>query len=772
VTERKNDCLLSRYAYGRPGRRGERGLSLVEIIMVFAIIAILLSITAISLKSTVQREGPKGMANNVVADLRAARTEASRSGKLVAICFPSDGKTNPFSQNAILRKGSQTGHISKSLSYDRAYNGYLFAGTWPGAETMSWEVPIGWSTATSDEFCIFFRPDGTAFSNDIPAVEGNYPLLVGSAFVANGTGTATSVAAVSDPYTIWVSGSGNISLEENTTPSGTLPPTDIEPNPATSSVTASPDDNPPVIEDIEFLPKGVPGSDTVGIGQNYVDIHPDQKETEENRLEYGIATMLITASDKDGGPLYFDLKAIASSGARGNFTVSNETGAMDYIYDPATNSGKWQALVSWRPPPGADEDTVYELQITIRDDKGLTAFTASGAGLLPKIASLPPSRMVLQTDDEQLYLSNIEGAATVKITEDDEPEYEPFFSPDGTRIYSKHRTPGGGLQIRVRNADGSGLKVLREFSPAIVAANSTIIDGRRDIQIKFDPTYQYAAYKVNARVGHYEAYKAVQVRRTPRGRLIWELQPENGFIPEIHELEVLHLNSGTPPITVATDAFGDFYWDGEVDHTLRFQSATSHESIDQYVIPTRDQADDGIRRYIGNLGHNINTESGVTLSGFPPTTIPDHGVGVDATDQVFNLTEPDWFLDLPASGVDLRRSSSPSRHAVTGSNIVGKPSWSADGLFVTFIEDTGPGANRTITVKEVLNPDFSRKSTPETKYTFSGPNLTDAKLSPKGRWVFFIQNDKLYRAINSNGSTPVRISENLGKNIATIAVSQ
>ena len=769
MTEKENDSLLCRYSYGRPGRKGQEGLSLVEIILVFAIIAILLSLTAVSLKSSVQREGPRAMAHNVVADLRAARTEASRSGKLIAVCFPSDGKTNSFSQNALLRKGSQTGHVSKHLSYDQAYNGFIFVGTWPGASTQSFDVPGGWTASTSDELCIFFRPDGTAFSNDIPAVEGNYPLLVGSAFVTGGSGASATVTAVSDPYSIWVSGSGNISLEEGTTPAGALPPTDIKPTPAVSNVTASPDDSPPEIVDIEFLPKGVPGADTVGIGQNYVDIHPDQKESE--RLEYGIATMLITASDKDGGPLYFDLKAIASSGERGNFTVSNETGAMDYIYDPATNSGKWQALVSWRPPPGAPEDTVYELQVTIRDEQGLTAFTASGAGLLPKFASLPPSRMVLHTTDDKLYLANIEGASTLKISIDGEPEYEPFFSPDGTRIYSKHRTPGGGLQIRVRNADGSGLKVLKEFSPAIVDANS---EGG-DIRIQFDPTYQYAAYKTNLRPGTFEAYEARQVPRA-RGRDVWRLFPANGGLPDDHsqmyELEVIHLNSGSPPITLDKEAYGKFYWDGESQHTMRFQSVTSHVLQDKYVIPTDDQRADGIGPYIGNLGRDEDPHNGLTLEGFPPTLNNASGTAVDATNQVFNLTEPAWFLDLLTPGVDLKRSSSPSSESITNSSIQGKPSWSADGLFVTYIEDTGPGTNQTLTVKEVLNPDFTLKSSPVTRYTFQGPNLSDAKLSPQGRWVFFIQNSKLYRAINSTGSTPVRISGKLGENVASIAVSQ
>ena len=75
-------------------------------------------------------------------------------------------------------------------------------------------------------------------------------------------------------------------------------------------------------------------------------------------------------------------------------------------------------------------------------------------------------------------------------------------------------------------------------------------------------------------------------------------------------------------------------------------------------------------------------------------------------------------------------------------------------------------------VKEVLNSDFTRKSSPVVKYTYRTSGVSSVKLSPKGRWIFFIRGNKLYRAINSSGSTPVEISSSLGKDIAAFAVSQ
>jgi len=756
--------MTSLLHFHRPRSARHRGLSLVEIVLVMSLMAILLGVTAVSLRSSVEREGPRGMAHNLLADLRATRTEASRSGKLVAICFPSEAKSNPFSQNALVRKGAQTGDVLKTLSYDKAYDGYIFAGTWPGASLSSTEVPVGWSTATSNEICIYFRPDGSAFSNDLPAVEGSYALVVGSAFVADRAGTRSTATAVGDPYTIWISGSGNVSIEEGTTPMGLLPPTDLRPHPAPFTAAPATKTQAPKIEDIKFLPEGIPGSDTVGLNQNYVDIHPDQKESASERLEYGIATMLVTASDKDGGPLYFDLHAIASSGERGKFTVSNETGAMDFIYDPATDTEKWQTLISWRPPPGAPQDTVYELQITVRDEEGHSDFTASGAGLLPRIANLPPSRMVIQTSDRQLYMANIEGSNTVKLTEDEVPEYEPFFSPDGTRIYSKHDTPAGGLQLRVRNADGSGLKVLREFSPAVVAANRAV-DG--EIDIRFDPTYHYAAYRINIRESEYEAHTLVNLgsSRFPN----WILRYTPGRPGQIYELEVLHLNGAIPPINVATDAYGSFFWDGESEHTLRFKSRTSYRKLGFFSEPSPIAAAFGIGRYHPVPGYQENPDNGVTMEGFPPTTTPALGVSVDATNQIFNLTEPNWFLETPNPGINLRRTSAGSTHPITNANVIGQPTWSADGLFVAYVENKG--TTQEIVVKEVLNPDFSVKA-PETRYTYSTTGVSSVKLSPEGRWVFFIRGKKLFRAINASGSTPVEISSSLGKEIASFAVSQ
>lgn len=744
-------------AVGKQHRnRFTRGLSLAETLVVVALVAILLGITAVSLKSTVSHEGPREMAHSLVADLRFARSEANRSGKLVAYCLPSEGRTNRFSRNAILRRGSQRGHVQKVIPYDQAFNGSIFVGEWPGSALSAERVPVGWETATTDEYCIFFRPDGTAFSNSIPALDGNFPLVVGSKFTPSG-GT---LAGVVDPHTVWVSGSGNVSLEENKTPTGVLlPPTGTEPTVATLNLSREPSELSPKIESVKFLPEGIPGQDTVGLGQNYVNIHPDQKEAASKHLEYGIATMKVVASDPDGGPLYFDLSAIATDGDGGNFTVSNETGAMDYIYDPRTDQGHWQALISWRPPPGAPEDAVYELQFTVRDEEGNTDTTVSGAGLLPRFATLPPAQMVLQSTDRQLYLANIEGANSLKITKDEEPEYDPFFSPDGTRIYSMHDTPGGGLQLRVRNSDGTGMRILRDFPP-------NVVDGNRDLNIKFDPTYSYAAYIFNKRPAHYPAWKPelVSFGRTSR----WMLLPDNGSIPEVFELEVIHLNSGTSPVSIAREAYGDFFWDGESEHTLQYSSSYRHRDPQDLITPTDAQRAHGIRPYIGNKGHTATDKTSV-LDGFPPIAREvTRRVGLNATDLIFNPPQREWYLqNQPA--LELRGTVSPGSHQIDSSQ-VRNASWSSDGRFAAYVTPDGE-----VTVKEVLQPDSSnvlQPVSPRVSFSTSGGNASLVRLSPTGRWVFFLRNGDLYRAINANGATPVKVSQKLGKKIESFAVSQ
>lgn len=744
-----------------------RGVSLLELILLLAIAGILLGMTAITLTSTINQEGPKALAYSVASDLKSARAEAKRSGSMVAYCLPSDGKTNSFSHDAVLRKGEQRGHIHRILTYGKEYEGAIFAGSWPGSTLGTHDLGRGWTDSTADEMAILFRPDGTAFSNDIPAIDGNYPLLIGKGFTHSSGGPRGEVSEVRSPHTVWVSQAGTVTVDESKVPVGNLPNRGIEPVVATLDLATEPAPTSPSIRKIQFLPRSTVGDDSVGMGQNYVNVHPDQKDTA--RLEYGIATMLIKATDQDGGPLYFELEGFASQGDMGKFSVSRQSGAMHYVYDPEDRLHYWQSLVSWRPPPGAAEDTEYELRVIVRDEQGNTDSTASGAGLLPVINTLSPVRMVMAARDGNLYLANLEGGSTIKLTDDGQRELNPFFSQDGSRIYSFFHPGDGSEQLRVRNADGSrSYRILRNFSASVMAT------------LEYDPTYQYVAYRdpgssVTVNYPH-QTPVFVQTDQDPDTGVIqgyWEFQDGSDDYTG-QTIEVLHLLANDPPITITTQGTGGFFWDALRRHTLVYNQEVVHDTATHgpAEATVNGQPFPPLGDYIPSPGHQPENGFMTQLVGYPPRRERVTGTPVNASSRSYNPADENWFVYHDGSELLLGRRDNPSfQRTIHNGSISGDARWSSNGQQIVYIATDGSG--QTVTVRHLLegSPALVERSNFEIRYSYNGNGLSHAQLDPSARWVFYLQRGELFRAVNADGAARVDLSDQLGKLLDSFAVS-
>lgn len=741
------------------GANRRQGFSIIELVLGLAIVSIFLGMTVITLRQSISQEGPRALAYTVTSDLKAARAEAQRSGNLVAFCLPSDGKTNSFSHNAVVRKGQQSGHLHKILNYGREYRGFIFAGAWSGSVLETHEVTPDWRTSTQEEMAIYFRPDGTAFSNDIPAVQGNYPLVVGSAFQSSGGGPSATLSAIKNPHTIWVSQAGTITIDEKKVPVGTLALGGNEPTVAALDyMTAPSTDIGPKIRDIKFLPETIVGLDSVGMSQNYVNVHPDQKDSE--RLEYGIATMLILATDRDGGPLYYDLEGFSSEGGIGKFSVSKKSGAMDYVLNEDDNIYYWQALVSWRPPPGADEDTEYELRVTVRDEDGNTDETSSGAGLLPKIGTLAPVRLVMATADGHLYLANIEGGSCIKLTDTGFPERNPFFSQDGSRIYSFMDTPSGGQQFRVRNADGSrSYRVLRNFAADVTRT------------LQYDPTYTYVAYldptSPAPTVYPYKTPRFVPTDDDDNGYYVLD---DNSRNHNGRRLEVLHLLADEPPVAISTRSEGGFHWDANHRHTLDYDESQGVPE-NAYQRPARQHPATGqLGPYIPWPAYTIEDRA-TRLTGFPPTTVPGSSSGLDASTRSYNPADDKWYVFEDGGQLRLGNRTDPSvNRRIHSGGIRGKARWSSNGEQIAFIAENG--SNRTVKVVHIMDGDPLRpRSSFAQRFEYRGRSVKDAQLDPDAKFAFYLEGGNLFRAVNSRGASGVNLSDHLGKALDSYVVS-
>lgn len=688
----------------------KRAFTLIEVIVVLGILATLLTVTGLTLMGRVQQSGARGLAYALAADLRAARSEAQRTGALTALCFPTDARKTPVSRSFLFRKGEEQGVAGKMRLFDEDHEAGIFIGNWPGAvPDPAPAPPAGWLGASADNYVVFFRPDGTSFTNGLPLVDNRFPLVVSSGLRTTPGPSFFNALAVSDPYTIWVERSGGVSVEERRVPGPQLPRGGALVFAAVPNIDEK-RENAPVITKIEFLPSSNPALDKVGLAQTYIEIHPEQK-TGDN-LEYGLATMIFEAKDDDGGPLFYRTVSSASSGDGGRFTLSEDEGAMTWV------NGKWRASVSWRPPPGAPADTEYEFEIQVRDRDGHTASATSGAGLLPTLASLLPSRVAVEDTAGRVHVGNVDGGDLVRITPVGTNDHDPFFSPDGTKLYS-FTFDAGQVILNLQNSDGTGRKVIKN------------VPGSRN-SIKFDPLWMWGAY-THSTWEMVARWEEPDTSTSPPSTRIVEVKQK------VNALEVLHLSSGKS-FRVSDSAVGTLKWDAVERFGFTYTQATL---IDPPAAP----------------GIDLKT-GGHKLVGFPPAIVPAT-LGDTPESIAYNLRDPSIWVryDPPSQRLFLENASGGSELLGTGMDMVGLPAWSSNGQRVTWLQRSAAGHD--IVIFDLFDSSMGRLSSGSPEKILSGSGLASPLLSPEGNYVFFLRDDHLWRMEAEKDGTTVKLSAKL-----------
>jgi type II secretory pathway pseudopilin PulG len=745
--------------------RRARGFTLAELVFGFLIIAILLGLAVNNLKFSSQKEGPRSFAYALASDIRAARAEAQRSGKIVAVCFPSEGRTNSLSQSAILRKGEQRGHLSRIIGYGDDYDATVFLGTWPGASVDSGhEIPVGWSISTQDAMAIYFRPDGSAFSNEIPELDGNYPLVVASSYQGSMNGPNGQVTHAKNPHTVWVSASGSVSVEEGKVPGGTLPQGESTLAISQPKLAGEPAPTSPTLISASFLPESVEGLETAHIGQNYVSVHPNQKDGDY--LEYGFATIEIKAKDLDGGPLTYTLEARASTGDEGEFSVSNLEGQLRYVYDEKEREYIWHTLITWRPPPATPADREYDLIVLVKDPEGNELEVSSRAGLIPKVSSLPPSRLVMETAGNSLYLANLDGSNEIEITKDGE-EFLPFFSADGSRLFSFYDYTDGSGRRELRSRIANGTTIFQQLAQFDNVGT----------EVHFDPTFTFAAILVKDGEHEFFWQNVQEVTTTTDSTnedgstsstttTTYEITGSGTSTPDKFKILIVNLMSSDPPVVVADDARKEFQWAPRSEGRYKFNYGT-RAAIEPVM--------KGGHQHIESPGYEDETSDAFKIDSHPPAKILTDGFSGTASKRAYNPAAPQWYLIVDGSGLFAKNDDSGDSIRLSSvGNIENDhdnrkhPSWSADGQHATFVENPGSGA--TLKSMKVLKPDHTALSSPTLNCQISG-NIRAAQLSPEGEWVYYLRGGELYRAKNESGASGVNLSSRIGVNIDGYAVS-
>jgi hypothetical protein len=755
----------------------------LEIVVAIFVLAVMVSVGALTFQSTVTRERSKGLAHTLAAELRAARATALQSEKFVAVCLPNDGSSNPFSRSFAVRAGYDRGDLVRTVNFDDDLSATVFTGRWAGDTLETFRELPSWLDDAEDEYRLVFRPDGTALSEDLAQKDGKYQFVVSSSMEASGE----KLTAATSPTTIWVSKAGTVGVMESTLPAGELPKTGRVPTAARLSPASTNNENKdPVVTAVDFLPIEVEDLEDVGLGQTAVQIHPQQKlqGMGQNGIEYGLTTFRFRAKDADGGPLRFQVEVESSVGEAGNFSFQESAsalgpttgGQMDFVQ---TESGDWvwESVISWRPPPGARMGTVYDFTLKVEDPQGNLVETESGGDLIPRMALLRPENIVYETDDKQLTMTNLDGTSHRKLTLTEVDEFDPFFSSDGTRLYSFYDSPTE-LAIITRNADGTNRKRLRSFPHSYFR------------KLTFDPFKNYAAYLT----GSSETFDVEYQEEKSRQVVIEIDDPANpgekiqktvtvyylvdGSSPiSINKLEVMHLNSGKK-VTVSDHAEENFKWYGTPRFGLAYTENDIYDDDDRVAASAQDPdalaqgVAENLSDYIPSPGYERKRQE-VVIRDYPPrpeaTNLPNLSDGHQS--EVFNLARPRYYVELKSTAPCLTFYDSTGALAtrVLVNPSVKSPSWSSNGRDVLYARESGSAVN--ICKQTVLNASLDAFEMSGEEVLYSASGVSQPLLSSSGDYAFFVKSGDIMRLDLSGRGSPVNLTENLERKVLSYVLS-
>jgi prepilin-type N-terminal cleavage/methylation domain-containing protein len=438
-----------------------RGFSLIEILITLALLSVLLGFAVFRHGSEEKRASSTGLAELLVSELRAARSKAVSSGKPVALCFPTDTGGKPHSQSWAVMCGTSEAKISRIRDLSSTFSdAFVAVGYWgssatinrPASDGPQFKVESWLPAARSGDYCLVFNSDGTAWSNDLPLVDGRYAITVcsgleftqaspGGTAVTSSPPTLFLLDKVSAPQVIRIEPDGGVSLSSDNPPGLNVSAHTVNTSAAAAALTRPTlPAGVPMVVSVKVLPEPLPGESTqVAIGKSLA--------------------VVVEATDSEGGDLFIDWNATLATGLAtgvGSFSVPART-AM--VWDAAAEV--WRNKVTWVPPSDGVAGDTFDIQFTLTNDAAMA--TNGTSALLTGVELVRASKMLLSPfgGSEHLELETPGGVVRPLLQA---PIFssgnKPRYSPDGTKVAWFDGGSFPAATIEVANSEGGSQETL------------------------------------------------------------------------------------------------------------------------------------------------------------------------------------------------------------------------------------------------------------------------------------------------------------------------
>jgi type II secretory pathway pseudopilin PulG len=450
------DPVSASYPWYTPGVRNadRRGLTLIETVFTLTLVAILATISLRALAPAKQKLPTRGLAMAVAEEFESARQLAISGGHPVALGIPTDGGGNPRASSIYRLEGWNKPIVTSSRGYSGDYPNVVFlAARWSGpafsdglaASPLSkfsiFDLDQWLPDEFQNDFIFCFTPDGGLITNNQPALNGRYTVVVAdNPSVSGSAPNQWAITGADTAITLLVSPSGGVDLV-----------TGMPGGPTTSGGSGGNQSSAPQAR-TEFGAGGATVTITkVRVLPNPADTPPDQGICVPGQ----VVTLEVYAYDPAGRALFskWTQTAVDTPGVLGQFSypysdvnsnLVGEVDKMEFVYDlpadlewqgatPPTGVGAFRARWNWTVPISSQPGDRYTVQADVRDVKG------------------------------EVYIEN--------------PPSETFTTPPNGRLLVERLGPDGLWELVIMNPDGSGERVLsapgvEECMPSLDRASS------------------------------------------------------------------------------------------------------------------------------------------------------------------------------------------------------------------------------------------------------------------------------------------------------------
>lgn len=436
--------------------------------MTIVLVVIGLSLQAI--KPGPAKTAPKALAMAVADELRGARQLAIRSGHPVAIGLPANGGSRVASSLYRL-EGWNVPHVSWSIGYSGDYPNLGFAaaswspstgtfalgGTPPpiskfaGFDLNNW-IPTQY--AADSIFC--FTPDGGIITNNLPAMDDRYTIVVAGALTTSGT----AATGGDEPAVVYIDNAGGVEVNAGTR--GTTLPAGGALN------TSAP-----------RLRDDMTSQAQVYLGDIVVRPDPGAATSDGFCVPGQHVTLELFAFDTEGRQLFAKWDQTNSSGGDlGTFSfpdsqsttaaLQGELERMEFIDEipsyvnfPGTTTpigGCFRGRWTWTVPITSQPGDQYTLTAAVRDSRGLVnILNPAPTAFVTEVA--PQGRLIVErfnavTGLTELVRMNPDGTGETVLTAPNMEEKIPTLDRAGTKLAFLQRENGGQWAVKVRPLNG------------------------------------------------------------------------------------------------------------------------------------------------------------------------------------------------------------------------------------------------------------------------------------------------------------------------------